>query len=148
MDNTPADAPGSSPARLKTEAALRSVNNRSRISNGREILPGCDQRLAVARRYRDLIAMIVADLGGLELCSEAKLQLIRRFAAIAVMAEDIEAQLARGERIDVAQHTALSSTLVRLGQRIGLRRAAKNVVPSLADYIEQEYPEAQERLED
>ena len=38
------------------------MTNRSRISNGQEILPGVDQRLAIARRYRDLVAQIAIDL--------------------------------------------------------------------------------------
>ncbi len=75
----------------------RSVTNRSRISNGQEILPGVDQRLAIARRYRDLVAQIAIDQGGADRCSEVRMQLIRRFASGAVLAEELEARLARGE---------------------------------------------------
>ena len=39
------------------------------------------------------------------------------------MAEALEAKLARGEQIDITQHAVLSSTLVRLAQRIGIELA-------------------------
>ena len=115
----------------------RSVTNRSRISNGQEILPGVDQRLAIARRYRDLVAQIAIDQGGADRCSETRMQLIRRFASGAVLAEELEARLARGEPVDIAEHALLSSTLVRLAHRIGLERRAKNVTPALRDYLEE-----------
>ena len=65
------------------------------------------------------------------------MQLIRRFASGAVLAEELEARLARGEPVDIAEHALLSSTLVRLAQRIGLDRRAKNVTPALRDYLEE-----------
>ena len=118
-----------------SQLSPRSVTNRSRISNGQEILPGVDQRLAIARRYRDLVAQIAIDQGGADRCSEVRMQLIRRFASGAVLAEELEARLARGEAVDIADHALLSSTLVRLAQRIGINRVAKDLTPSLDDYL-------------
>jgi hypothetical protein len=120
---------------VHSKLSPRSVTNRSRISNGHEILPGVDQRLAIARRYRDLVAQIAIDQGGADRCSETRMQLIRRFASGAVLAEELEARLARGEPVDIAEHAQLSSTLVRLAQRIGLDRRAKNITPSLSEYL-------------
>jgi hypothetical protein len=114
----------------------RSPRNRSRVSNGNALLPGVDGRTAGARRYADLASALVQDAGGIERCSEARLQLIRRFAAASVLAEQLEARLANGESIDVAEHAALASTLVRLASRIGIDRRAKTVVPTVQDYIE------------
>ena len=111
------------------------ARNRSRISNGREILPGVDQRLAIARRYRDLVAQIAIDQGGPDRCSETRMQLIRRFASGAVLAEALEARLVKGEQVDIAEHALLSSTLVRLAQRIGINRVARDVTPTLGDYL-------------
>ena len=67
----------------------RKASARSRISNGADILPDVDGRSAVARRYRDIAAQIIADMGGASQCAEARLQLIRRFAAAAVLAEQM-----------------------------------------------------------
>jgi hypothetical protein len=60
-------------------------------------------------------------------CSESRQQLIRRFSAAAVMAEQLEAGLARGEPINIQEHATLSSTLVRLAARIGINRLPKTI---------------------
>jgi hypothetical protein len=101
----------------------RNRHARSRVTNGSDVLPGVNGRTMVARRFYGVVQSLIADQAGLDRCSEAKLQLIRRFAASAVMAEALEAKLARGEQIDITQHAVLSSTLVRLAQRIGIELA-------------------------
>lgn len=119
-----------------TPLAARKPEAKSRVSNGSDVLPGVDGRSRVARRYRDISAAIAVDQGGAHHISETKHQLIRRFAAAAVLAEAMEAQLANGEPIDIGEHALLTSTLVRIAQRIGIDRRAKNIVPDLRDYIE------------
>jgi len=109
---------------------------RSRVSNGNALLPGVDQRSTIARRYKDILSSLISDQGGADGLSEARLQLCRRFAAAACLSEAMEAKLANGEVIDLAEHALLSSTLVRLAQRIGLDRRARNITPSIKDYIE------------
>jgi hypothetical protein len=109
---------------------------RSAVSNGRDLLPGVDGRSLVARRYRDIVIAIFIDQGGEAQCSESRKQLIRRFAAAAVIAEQLEAKLANGEQISIAEHAALSSTLVRIAQRIGINRRARDITPALPDYLD------------
>jgi hypothetical protein len=121
--------PAASPA-----TAPRKPTARSRVTNGHALLPGIDGRSAVARRYADIIAALVADAGGESEISEARRQLIRRFAALAVLAENLEARLAMGEAIDLAEHALISSTLVRLASRLGINRHARTV-PTLRDYL-------------
>jgi hypothetical protein len=41
-------------------------------------LPGLDGRSASARRFRDPVNAFVADMGGLDRCSEIRLWLLRR----------------------------------------------------------------------
>ena len=113
------------------------ARTRSSVSNGKTLLPGIDGRSPAARRYKDICAALVADSGGVDRCSEARLQLIRRFSAACVMAEEVEAALVNGEEISIAEHSLLSSTLVRLAQRIGISRMPKNITPHLHDYLEQ-----------
>jgi hypothetical protein len=120
---------------LAKPAGPRKPEARSRVSNGADILPGVDGRSIIARRYRDIIAAIEIDQGGADHMSEARAQLIRRFAAAAVLAEQMEARLANGEQIDIAEHATLSSTLVRLAQRIGINRVPKDITPSLSEYL-------------
>jgi hypothetical protein len=113
----------------------RKPTARSRVTNGHALLPGIDGRSAVARRYADICAALVADTGGESEISEVRKQLIRRFAALAVLAENMEARLATGEAIDLAEHALISSTLVRLASRLGINRHARTV-PNLRDYLE------------
>jgi hypothetical protein len=117
----------------------RNRHFRSRVTNGADVLPSVDGRTKIARRFYDVVQALIADQAGLDRCSEAKIQLIRRFAAAAVMAESLEAKLARGESISIAEHAALSSTLVRLAQRIGLNRVAKDISPTLSSYLAVNY---------
>ena len=94
----------------------RKPEARSRVTNGTDVLPGW----TVARKSLGAISDVCQALIPMRLVSiaaEAKLHLIRRFAAAAVMAENMEAKLARGEEINIQEHATLSSTLVRLGQR-------------------------------
>jgi hypothetical protein len=83
----------------------------------------------------------MVDQGGPDQCSESRQQLIRRFAAAAVLAEQLEASLARGEKIDITEHALLVSTLVRVAQRIGIDRIPKMIVPTLNEYLVDESPE-------
>jgi hypothetical protein len=109
--------------------------HRSRITNGRgRLLEGIDGRSGLARRYRDIAQLIMADQGGYDNITQARYQLIRRFAAHCVEAEVMEARMCRGDTYDIAEHAHISSTLVRIAARLGLRRRLKEV-PNLADYL-------------
>lgn len=123
--------PGASP-----QPAARKPTARSRVSNGSDILPQVDGRSLIARRYRDISAAIMADHGGADRLSETRFQLIRRFAASAVLAEQLESKLANGEQIDVATHSTLVSSMVRVAARIGINRMPKNVRPNLQEYLD------------
>jgi hypothetical protein len=107
----------------------RSSKQRSRMTNGTALLPDVDGRSAIARRFKDITSGILADQGGADQCSESRLQLVRRFAAAAVLAEQMESRLANGEQIDIQEHALLCSTLTRLAQRIGIERRARDVTP-------------------
>jgi hypothetical protein len=115
----------------------RKAQARSRLSNGRDLLPNVDGRSLIARRYRDIMSAIASDQGGADRLSETRLQLIRRFAAAACLAEQLEARLARGEQIDIQEHSLIVSTMVRVAQRIGLDRVPRDIAPSLTEYLEQ-----------
>jgi len=122
--------------RRKRTGQPAKVQGRSRITNGADILPGVDGRSLIARRYRDIISAIIVDQGGAGQLAEARQQLIRRFAAASVLAEEMEARLANGQQVDISEHSTLSSTLVRLASRIGIDRIARTFTPTVGDYIE------------
>ena len=76
----------------------RKPHGRSRLTNKKDLLPGVDGRTVVYRRFRDIASQVALDQGGLDQLSEARLQLVRRFAAAAVLAEQIEALLPMARR--------------------------------------------------
>jgi hypothetical protein len=117
---------------------------RSRVSNGTDVLPHVDGRSLIARRLRDIQSAIMIDQGGAERLSEARLQLVRRFAAAAVIAEQLEADLANGKPIDIAHHALLCSTLVRVARQIGVNRIARDITPTLDQYLRAKQTEAAE----
>ncbi len=124
---------------LRKPAAEPRSYGRSKISNGRDLLPDIDGRSLVARRYRDIVSAILADQAGADQCSEARKQLIRRFAAAAVLAERLESRLANGEEISITEHATLASTLVRLSAKIGIDRVPHDMTPTLAEYLARNY---------
>jgi hypothetical protein len=77
------------------------------------------------------------DQGGLNYCSEVKIGLIRRLAAVTVLSEHMEAQMINGEPVNASQICTLASTAVRISQRLGLNRLPKNVTPTLSEYLQQ-----------
>jgi hypothetical protein len=112
--------------------AIRSEPGAVQLSYIRDI----DGRTRVAKRYKEICRALARDQGGPERMSEARAQLIRRFAATSVLAEQLEAKLASGEVICVQEHALLCSSLVRLAQRIGISRVPRSVVPTLHDYLD------------
>ena len=128
-----------------TRPADRKSHGRSRVSNGTDVLPQVDGRSVIARRYRDISSRIVSDNAGADQCSETRLQLIRRFAAAAVLAEQMEARLANGEEISIAEHCQLASTMVRIAHRLGINRIPKDL--SLSDPAITIYEQELARLE-
>ena len=111
---------------------------RSRISNGSSLLPGVDGRSTWVRRLRDLISLHLSDLGGDAAVSEGERSIIRRIATLTVELEMLEAGFAvagqaQPDQLDLYQRTA--NSLRRLLESVGIKRQAKNVTPSVADYV-------------
>ena len=92
----------------------------------------------LARRFRDLYQDIAADLGGLDLLSEGRKQLIRRAAMLSAESERLEALAARGEPgFDIDLYGQMCDRLGRVFARIGLSacrvtpQPSNNTLPSL-----------------
>ena len=117
-------------------------------------LDGGDKRGPVARRFRDLVALVTSDLGGPTELSEAQRQIIRRIASLAVWCESQEARMADGDEVNINEFQRASNSLRRLCESIGLQRRAKDVTPSLNEYMaskrrqpdDADYEEAEEAV--
>jgi hypothetical protein len=114
----------------------RSSKLRSKLSNGSKLLPMTDGRSATARRFKDLVEDIAADLGGKDHLSEGQRQLIRRAAMLSAESERMEALAARGEAgFDIDLYGMICDRLGRLFGRLGLERKSKDVTPDLRSYL-------------
>jgi hypothetical protein len=81
---------GSEKRSVRGGIAGRKDYARDKLTNGSKTLPDTDGRLRIARRFRGIANAVLADQGGVELCSESRRQLIRRFSAACVLAEELE----------------------------------------------------------
>ncbi|MDU8946645.1 hypothetical protein [Ovoidimarina sediminis] len=93
-----------------------------------------DGRSLIARRFREIVCGVEADLGG-DL-TEAQRQLVARAATLAVWAEARETELANGEEFNAAEYATISNALRRLLHDLGLERVAKEII-SLEEYIQE-----------
>src|ERR1700734_89233 len=90
---------------------------RSRITNGVGLLPGIDQRSVWCRRFRDIIALHLQDLGGIDRASVAEQSLVRRAACITLECERLEALFAEAggaSDFKIEVYSRLSNNLRRL----------------------------------
>jgi hypothetical protein len=94
-----------------------------------------DKRGPIPRRFNDLINIITADLGGADLLSEAQRQIIRRIASMSVWCESQESDMADGTEINIDRFQRTSNSLRRLCESIGLSRVARDITPSLQQYM-------------
>jgi hypothetical protein len=117
--------------------ASRSPTLRSKLSTGSKLLPMTDGRSATARRFKDLVEDIAADLGGKANLSEGQRQLIRRAAMLSAESERMEALAARGEaEFDIDLYGMICDRLGRLFGRLGLERVSRDITPSLQGYLQ------------
>jgi hypothetical protein len=104
---------------------------RGRHSTGKTIrLPtraNLDGRTPGARYYDATIDALTADLGGEEAISAIERRLIENFAGLAVLSEALFVKVMLGKQVDYIEACHLSSTLVRIGARLGLRRRPRMV---------------------
>ena len=112
----------------------RSRTNRSRVSNGKELfLENVDGRSALVRRYRDVLAQLISDIGGDP--SEAQSLIARRAATLAVWCEQEEAVLASGKPLNIGEYATATNTLRRLLLDLGLERRMRDVTPRIDAYL-------------
>jgi hypothetical protein len=108
---------------------------RKRLTTGGDVLPDVGAAAIIARRYRAIVAALVEDQGGADRLSQTRLQLVHRFAAGSVLAEQMEAALDRGEDINITAYASVCGTLVRVARIIGIDRTPHDATPTLAGYL-------------
>ncbi len=114
----------------------RPLKVRSAVTNGRRLHVVAPGDTKWARRFADVLAEIIGDLGGLSVLSEGQRQLARRCATIAISCERMEGKAAAGQQIDLDLYGALTDRLGRAFQRLGLKRQPRDVTPSLSALLQ------------
>jgi hypothetical protein len=118
----------------RDHTVTRAPRQRSAVTNGRRLFVQGDGNSAWSRRYRDLVAGHVADLGGSDALSEAQLSLIRRASAIELELEQMEGRLRMGEPVDLDVFTRSASHLRRIFETLGVERRPRDVTPDPLEY--------------
>jgi hypothetical protein len=122
---SPQQAPASKPVRRRHRAVKPQLLSRTRI----------DRRSNAAKVFDRLVAAVQSDLGGRDQLSAIELALVEAFAGTAVTLDNLNTRLLLGQEIDLSQHAQAVSAMVRVASRLGLQRRARNVTPSLSEYL-------------
>jgi hypothetical protein len=112
-------------------AETRGRQSRSRVTNGKQLFLDGEVRNRASRRFRDLLAGIASDLGGVNELSVGQMQLARRCALLSVQCEIMEAAAVDGKDFDLDQYGQLTDRLGRAFQRLGLRRQPRDITPTI-----------------
>lgn len=85
-------------------------------------LSGVDGRTSRARRFRELVVMLLLtrDTRLSPVLTEAQIGLARRSAGLIIACESMETEMAKGEKIDMAAYTSTINTLRRTLADAGL----------------------------
>jgi hypothetical protein len=84
-----------------------------------------DGRTAAAKEFDRLYAAVSSDLGN-DLTAVEK-ALVEGFVGATVVLQSLNTQLALGQEIDLADHSAVCSSMVRIAAKIGLSRRSRIV---------------------
>lgn len=125
--------------RPSTKHATPKPEARTRVGNGSVVLQGVDARSITFRRYREILASLIVDMGGDP--TEAQSQIARRAASLSIWCEEQDTAAANGTPIDIGAYTTASNSLRRLLESLGLERKQRNVTPTIAEYAAQKAAE-------
>ena len=100
-------------------------------------LVSLDKATGAARFFDRMVREIENDLGGRRQLSRIEGELIRAFAGAATTLQYLNVQVALGESsdIDLARYATISSTMLRIGSRLGLARRPRDVTLTLGQVL-------------
>jgi hypothetical protein len=116
-----------------TPETARERNRRNRHNRPKYQIPSrihLDGRTAAAKEFDRLYAAISSDLGG-DLTAVER-SLVEGFVGATVVLQSLNTRLALGQEIDLGEHAAVCSSMVRISSKIGLSRRSR-IVSGLID---------------
>jgi hypothetical protein len=96
--------------RLHKQTIPVSTTNRSRVTNGSELLQGIDGRSPLARRFRDVLRGLLTEF---DVDTEAENILIRQAVTLTLLSERLQSCIVRDEPVDPAIVMNLAGALRR-----------------------------------
>ena len=123
--------------RDQSAPTLGSRRYRARVDAG-ALLPGLDGRGSWPRKLAETVRELVAELGGPELVTAQELMIVRRAAVLGIELARMEESFAKAGRAtsdELQLYATVASQLRRLLESIGLARRARDITPSLRDYM-------------
>ena len=124
------------------QARLAKPRGRSKLTNHRGLLPGAPHRDIWSRRFRDLTALHVSDLGSEENIACAEHAILRRCVTLQIELERREVLFAQNGGASDAQlqvYQQASNSLRRLLQALGLQRRTKQIGMSLGEVLREDH---------
>jgi hypothetical protein len=124
---------------------------RNKVTNGKVLIAGVDQRSPWVRRCKDVLREHIADLGGVDNCSAAERSIIRRASVLTTELEQLETKFALAGHADVGDleiYQRCANTMRRLLEAVGLQRRSRDVTPSLSDIAREIEDERLRDIED
>ena len=118
------------------------VRTRTRVTAGKELLPGVSQNSYWVRRVRDIMERHISDLGGFDSCSESEKNVVRRAAVLVIECERLErrfAQVPNDKNVsfkELQMYSTLANTLRRLLDMAGLERRTRDITPTIDAYVQ------------
>ncbi|ACK52001.1 conserved hypothetical protein [Methylocella silvestris BL2] len=107
----------------------------SAVTNGSKAFIQGDGNSPWYRRFKDLLALHVDDLGGEPALSEAQMSLCRRAATLEVELERIEGQLSLGNAADLDAYNRHAGGLRRILESLGIERRKRDITPDFKAYV-------------
>jgi hypothetical protein len=104
-----------------------------------------DGRTAAAKEFDRLYNAVATDLGN-DLTAEKAL--VEGFVGATVVLQSLNTQLALGREIDLAEHSAVCSSMVRIAAKIGLSRRSRIVSGLIEGEVESARSHSQLRNEE
>ena len=102
-----------------------------------------DGRTNAAKAYDAMVREIETDLGGSSELSAIERALVRGFTGAYISVAAINMRIVQGQPVDLGELSGCVSAMVRVASRLGLQRRAREIVPSLSQYLrEREKEEA------
>ena len=128
----------------RVKVADQGVFARSRLTNGKDLLPFVDGRAHFARIMRDSLTRLIAHCGGADVISETRRMMARRCSLLEVELIFLEAKFANiradgGEPAlaEVEVYGRLAGNQRRIAETLGWERTSKDITPHPLDYARQ-----------